>query len=129
MLPRVARRPRYAAAAAVALLVVGQLAAFAHEAASRHVTCAEHGEQLEAVELAGHDDGCGQSHFIAVDGENGGHQDCDIARLLRTSTRASATVHVQLAAISVATIHTFASIEQPAALDLILIAPKTSPPV
>jgi hypothetical protein len=125
----VTRRRPFAAAAAVALFVVGQLVALSHEAATRHVTCAEHGEQLEAAKLAGQDDGCGQSHLIAVDGDTGGHEDCDVARLLRTSTRTSATIHIAFATTSVATIQTFASVERPAALDVILIAPKTSPPV
>jgi hypothetical protein len=125
----VTRRRPFAAAAAVAVFVVGQLVALSHEAATRHVTCAEHGEQLEAAKLAGQDDNCGRSHLIGVDGETGGHQDCDIARLLRTSTRTSSTIHIQIATTSVATVHTFASFERPAALDVIRIAPKTSPPV
>jgi len=125
----VTRRPKLAAAAAVALFVVGQVLALSHEAESRHVTCTEHGEQLEAANLDGHDDGCGQAHFVGVDGDKGGdHEDCSILRLLNTSTRTSHAVELQLVAVSFATVETADSIDVPRIVDLILIAPKTSPP-
>jgi hypothetical protein len=111
------------------LLVVGQVAAFAHEAATRHVTCAEHGEQLEAATLAGQDDNCGQSHLIGVDSDIGGHQDCDIARLLRTSTRTSQAPVLHVATIELATVQIIASVERTRPVDVLRIAPKTSPPV
>jgi hypothetical protein len=128
---RVIRRPRLGAAAALALLIVGQLVAFKHQADARHVTCAEHGEQLEvATGIVGHDDGCGQSHLSAVDGSGSAtHEDCAIARLLRTSARPShiATLHVTAIELSLdARVETD---ERPRALDIIALAPKTSPPV
>lgn len=124
------RRPRYAAAAAVALLLIGQWFAFVHEAAQRHVTCAEHGEQLEAATLDGHDDGCGQSHLIGVDGDtSASHEDCVIARLLRTSARTSHALPLQHVTLDVSTHITIARVDRPRAADVILIAPKTSPPV
>jgi hypothetical protein len=125
----VTRRPRLAAAAAVALFVVGQLLALSHEAESRHVTCAEHGEQLEAIALDGHDDGCGQKHLIGVDGDTGGdHEDCSILRLLRTSTRTSHGIAIQVATISVATVDISVTLDRVRAIDVLLVAPKTSPP-
>jgi hypothetical protein len=125
----VTRRPKLAAAAAVALFVVGQVLALAHEAESQHVTCDEHGEQLEAAILEGHDDGCGQQHLIGVKGDTGGeHEDCSILRLLNTSTRTSHTADIQLSTITVASIETFAALDRPRAVDVLLVAPKTSPP-
>ncbi|HUS30501.1 MAG TPA: hypothetical protein VMZ53_18455 [Kofleriaceae bacterium] len=122
------RRPKFAAAAAVALFVVGQLAALVHEAETRHVTCAEHGEQLEAATLDGHDDLCGQSHLIAVDGNTGAHEDCDIARLLRTSTRTSQAPVLHVATDALATHEAVIAIDGPRAADVLVNAPKTSPP-
>jgi hypothetical protein len=129
MVAFVTRRPKLAAAAAVALFVVGQVLALAHEAESQHVTCDEHGEQLEAAILEGHDDGCGQQHLIGVKGDTGGeHEDCSILRLLNTSTRTSHAADVQVATLGVDTVALFATIDRPRAVDLLLIAPKTSPP-
>jgi hypothetical protein len=129
MVALVTRRPKLAAAAAVALFVVGQVLALSHAAESQHVTCTEHGEQLEAAILDGHDDGCGQQHLIGLEGDKGGdHEDCSILRLLRTSTRASHVLDIHAATISIASVHTFVAVDRPRAVDLILIAPKTSPP-
>src|ERR1043165_8677808 len=87
------RRPALTAAFAAVLLVVGQLAALAHEASTRHVICAEHGEELEAVHLAGADDGCSQSHWIGVDGDaSGEHADCEISRTLHQASASPARV-------------------------------------
>ena len=125
------RRPATAAAFAVALFCLGQLLALKHEAEFRHVTCAEHDEQLEAPNIGiGHDDGCGQAHFVAVDGDGAAsHQDCTIARLLRTSTRTSQAPHVHVTTTTVAKVELVAPIACVHAVDVILIAPKTSPPV
>ena len=124
------RRPALAAAFAAVLLVVGQLAALAHEAATRHVICPEHGEALEAVKLAGADDGCAQQHWIAVDGDTGGeHADCEISRALHQagvapSRAALTTFTLAQAEIAVA----IAPRAPPVTAALYLIAPKTSPP-
>lgn len=54
-MPSPARPLRRASrAAAVVLLVLAQLGALAHEAAVRHVRCAEHGELVEAATIAAH---------------------------------------------------------------------------
>lgn len=126
------RRPVLAAMFAVVLLVVGQLAAFAHQAWERHVTCTEHGEELEAVELVdvpGGCEACEHDHVIGVDGDDGGdHDDCAALRALREHG-ARATTWVPPLVVSIATELAPALPRQtPAARTLYLIAPKTSPP-
>lgn len=125
------RRPRYAAALAVTLLLVGQLVALMHEAVVRHVTCAEHGEQVEVTNgSVGEDDGCGQSHLIALNGDGSGtHEDCTIARLLRTSTQTSVAVQLNVIASELAVVDVLPTREHVLARDVISVAPKTSPPV
>jgi hypothetical protein len=124
------RRPAFAAGFAVVLFVVGQIVALEHEAESRHVTCAEHGEQLEAPDLGGTlDDGCGQAHWVGVEGDSGAeHQDCASARLLRTSTTRSDAPHTVAVIDTIATVEAAPPVIHARATDLILIAPKTSPP-
>jgi hypothetical protein len=122
------RRPTFAAGFAVVLFVVGQLVALKHESEVRHVTCADHGEQLEAPDLGGEVDDCGQSHWIGIDGQGGEHEDCSIARLLRTSTRTSEALHAQLVVSVVAKVEPTAPVACVRPVDVISIAPKTSPP-
>jgi hypothetical protein len=123
------RRPVIPAMCAVILLVVGQLVAFAHHATERHVSCDEHGNAHEAIELAEllHDN-CDHDHFIAVDGDGDAHEDCPIQRVLRQSTALpGGWLPVQLVATA-----TGARVTPPAIAlatsTLYLIAPKTSPP-
>ena len=122
------RRRPLPAAFAVALLVVGQLAAFAHESATRHVVCAEHGEQVEAANLVG-THLCGHEHWVGVEGDQGReHFDCAILHLLHQSATPS-TAAATVAPILVATDHV-----TPLATTVAIIgalyrtAPKTSPP-
>ena len=124
------RRSALSAAFAVVLLVVGQLAALAHEAQTRHVICPEHGEALEAVQLAGADDGCAQSHWIAVDGDRGAeHADCEISRALHQASAAPARVlHVLLGLAQIEATPVAAPRAPTVVSALYLIAPKTSPP-
>lgn len=124
------RRPALAAAFAAVLLVVGQLAALAHEAETRHVICPEHGEALEAVHLAGADDGCAQSHWIAVDGDRGGeHADCEISRTLHQASAAPArAAQALLVLAAIESTPGAAPRAPPVTSALYLIAPKTSPP-
>ncbi len=121
-------RPTLTAAFAVVVLVVAQLAALAHAAETRHVECAEHGEQLEAVTLAGADDGCEHSHYIAVDAGGGHHEDCEILRALHQSgdapPQAPTSFLLALAAAFPAPVLPLAT----ASSELYRIAPKTSPP-
>lgn len=118
------------AALSVVVFVAGQLLALHHQAAIRHVACTEHGEQIEAPEIGGvRDDGAREARFVAVEGGASKHQDCAIVRLLRTSARASFAV--QLGAMTT----TIAHVELPEAtaitrtIEVIAVAPKTSPPV
>src|SRR5881394_719591 len=124
------RRPVLPAAFAAVLLVVGQLVAFAHEANTRHFTCAKHGELLEAAVMssARAPHACQNQHWGAVEGNGGSHTDCAIARTLQQSTT-RATNHV-LASVAIAIGH---ADTPPVAIhhnvgSLFRIAPKTSPP-
>lgn len=122
------RRATIPAIFAVVVLVIGQLAALEHEAAARHITCEEHGEQVDAAQLVSAVDGCEQDHWIGI--ESGGeHEDCAIARALRQSTT---THHLALAAVTV-TVATMTPVLAPEhvrrSFELYLIAPKTSPPI
>ena len=124
------RRRAYPALLAVMLLVVGQLAALAHQAQTRHVECDEHGEELEAATLAQALDACEHDHWIAVEDAGGGaHDDCAILRALHQSTETSRVYAAPVVTLFVT--HTPAP--PPARLavtrELYLIAPKTSPPV
>ncbi|MBL0213873.1 MAG: hypothetical protein IPQ07_08320 [Myxococcales bacterium] len=89
------RRSVSTAAFAVVVLVVGQLAALAHEAAIRHMICPDHGEEIEAITLVGADDHCENAHWVEVEGAGGEHEDCAIVHALRQS---SVAPHVALLA-------------------------------
>ena len=126
------RRPVRAAIFAVVLVVIGQLAAFAHQAWERHVTCTEHGEELEAVELVeapGGCDACEHDHLLGVDGEDGGdHDDCAALRALRQHGE-STTCWVPPLVVTLSSELVPALPRQTrTARTLYLIAPKTSPP-
>ena len=123
------RRSRARAAAiAVVLLVVGQLASLAHQAETRHVECAEHGEQLEAATLVEQLHACDQDHLIGVEGDDGEHEDCAIARALQQSTQTSRYV-VGPQLVPTVRDHAAAHPRNVAVVvALYLIAPKTSPP-
>jgi hypothetical protein len=115
---------------AVVLLVVGQLVALAHQAAQRHVTCAEHGEQLDAVALAEPLHACGDDHFVAVDDAGGEHADCPIMRALHQSCDAPVSwVMPSLAYLEAPELALAAITPRRDVSSLYLIAPKTSPPV
>jgi hypothetical protein len=124
------RRTRaHAAAIAVVLLVVGQLASLAHQAGTRHVTCGEHGEELEAATLVEPLHACDQDHFVGVEGESGrDHEDCAIARALQQTTQTSRCV---VAPELIPIVITHAAVHHrhvTLATAVYLIAPKTSPP-
>jgi hypothetical protein len=124
------RRRALPAMFAVMLLVVGQLVALAHEAAQRHVTCAEHGEQLDAVELATALHACEDDHFVAVDADGGDHADCPIAHALRQSSDApSHWLASRIAGVERTECAAPACLLHISADPLFLMAPKTSPPV
>jgi len=124
------RRPACSAALAVLLLVLGQLAALAHNASTRHVRCAEHGEEQDAAQLAQPLHACSQDHLVGIEGDHGtDHDDCTIARALHQS---AAAPHHAGAPQLVPTVADSALPREVAlvapATDLYRIAPKTSPP-
>lgn len=124
------RRPALPAIAAVLVLVVGQLIAFAHQAAIRHVECTEHGEELEAPELAEQLHACADDHLVGVEGDGGEHHDdCLVMRAMHQSGAAPgmwmplslvAEVVLEPALLVRASAHV--------ELDRYRLAPKTSPP-
>jgi len=123
------RGPRALAAACAALvLVVAQLAALTHAASVRHVVCAQHGEQIDAPTRIGAGDDCAGSDVHAIEGGAGEHEDCVIARLLGSSIdRAQHAPMVAIAAVAREVPGSAPAAIEPA-VDLVLIAPKTSPP-
>jgi hypothetical protein len=122
-------RPALTAAFAVVLLAVGQLAAVAHAAAARHVTCDVHGEEIEAPILKGAVDHCEQTHFVGIEGDGGEHEDCAITRALRQSSQVSRSAPALEITTFVSVSGSPPALRVVATLDLVLIAPKTSPPV
>lgn len=123
-------RPALPAVCAVLVLVVGQLFAFAHQAAIRHVECAEHGEELEAAQLSEQLHACGDDHLVGVEGDGGEHHDdCLVLRAMHQSGAApgmwmplSLVAEVILEPAPLVHARTF--VEQ----DRFRLAPKTSPP-
>jgi hypothetical protein len=122
------RRPALAAGFAVVLLVAGQLTGLAHQAFTSHVTCHEHGEEVEAVVLAGRVDSCEHAHFIGVEGEGGDHEDCLIVRALHQSSATPGSTHLLLIATRSIELVDLPLRTVALAADLYRIAPKTSPP-
>ena len=117
------------AACAVVVLVVGQLSALAHAAATRHVICERHGEELEATTLSGAPDHCAQRHFVGVEAGTGAHEECGIARVLRQGSHAAWSAPLVPVATIAATQVALPRSCVVAVRDVVLIAPKTSPPV
>ncbi len=122
------RRRAYVAACAVVLLVLGQVVALAHQAGTRHVTCGEHGEELEAATLVEQLHACEQDHLVGIEGNAGDHEDCAIARALHQSTQTSSHVLATAVVAFVTNSDPAVVIDLAPATALYLIAPKTSPP-
>jgi hypothetical protein len=121
-------RPAFAAGLSVVMLVVTQLAAHAHEAAVRHVTCGEHGEQLEAAIVAAHPDD-GIARWVAVELDGGEHAQCLIANALQQSGISPAHVQSPVALAVVADAQLAPVVVPVPIAALYRLAPKTSPPV
>lgn len=123
------RRPALPAVLAALVLVIGQLVAFAHQAATRHVECTEHGEQLEAAELAEALHACSDDHLVGVDGDGGEHHDDCL--VLRAMHQSSAAPDAWIAPVLVA-LGTEPTDLAPRVITvaraLYRVAPKTSPP-
>jgi hypothetical protein len=122
------RRRALPAACAVVLLVVAQLLGLAHETQARHIVCAKHGEQLEAAVLVGGHRSCERSHWIGVEGDTGGHSECEITRALHQSAATSKLIIV--VATSPTTSTTVLAAPTPVVRQVVVYraAPKTSPP-
>ena len=113
------------AALALAVLVLGQVSAWAHDGAVRHVLCARHGELVDAPQLA-RAVALG-SWLVGVDG-SASDEHCAIANGLRhdaAAVRPPATLPIALPTIAVRS--AALAPRRAAALDYRL-APKTSPP-
>lgn len=123
------RRPALPAALAALVLVIGQLVAFAHQAATRHVECAEHGEQLEAAELVEALHACADDHLVGVDG-NGGehHDDCLVLRAMHQSSAVPDTWIAPIVGAAETEPTDLAPHVITVARALYRVAPKTSPP-
>lgn len=123
------RRRSYPALLALVLLVVGQLDGFLHHAGTRHVTCNEHGETLEAATLAEPLHACDQDHLVGVEGDGGGeHEDCPLARVFQQAAQASRYVAAPVVVSHVTRCDATVARALAPPTALYLIAPKTSPP-
>jgi hypothetical protein len=124
------RRPTIAAGFALVVLVVAQLAAHAHRSATRHVTCEEHGEELEAaVVVAAHPDD-GVARWLAVeDGGGEEHEECLFASALRQGGLAPAHARAPIAIAALELSPPPRTAETIAVAALYRLAPKTSPPL
>lgn len=108
---------------AILVLVLGHLASWAHEGATRHVLCAQHGEMIDAPKLARAE--ATGSWLISVDGDSDDAHCTLAAGIHSTVEHTSHDFVVTTVAIDFA-IAPLTSFETH--VDL-LTAPKTSPPV
>lgn len=119
---------RYLGTLLVGLSLLGQLAAFAHFAAVRHATCADHGEVVHAGSpgraeaQAPHD-----TTVAAAAGDSHGHDHCHLLSRLRERLAPAETPRLVEAA---ATRHEPGALPAPpaTAVPRYRLAPKTSPP-
>jgi hypothetical protein len=114
--------------------LAGQLATVAHELTSLHVTCAEHGEVMDApVEQAHEAERFSPSpaiHRGADPVHDKGHEHCVLAVHARHhAATPSPQAHAVLAAASAARAPVASVTAPPAAIARYRLAPKTSPPV
>lgn len=125
-----ARRPALPALCAVLVLVIGQLIAFAHQAATRHIECAEHGEELETPSLAEALHACNDQHLVGLDADSGGehHDDCLVLRAMHESTALGDGWLPPAVALVETTPVTLTPRAVALAHALYRLAPKTSPP-
>jgi hypothetical protein len=128
------RSLRCLAGALATLALVGQLASFAHLVLVRHVTCAEHGELIEvgheralAVATA-HADSPGIA--TAATGQAHGHDHCLLAPMRRDRVALGAPHALDCAHVDAfGTIGRVGARLIPPPIAVILLAPKSSPPL
>ena len=118
---------RASRAAAVVLLVLAQLGAFAHTAAVRHVRCAEHGDLVEAATLARHVES--GVRFVSVELGIRDDEHCSLAGALADHAAAPARASAIETPALVASAAPISVASRAGITALYLIAPKTSPPV
>lgn len=108
------------------MLVLGQLQTLSHRAAVRHVVCAEHGELVEAPELAGTIDN--ETRMVAVTlGVDSDDEHCAAANGLRPHIASTVTFDIVASVPSAPIAQRVVPSSRPA-LAGYRIAPKTSPP-
>jgi hypothetical protein len=132
------RQTRFAAGCrllggAVALAaMLSQVAGFAHLAFTRHVTCAEHGDLIEAGEAPAASAAQDQAHSrlaINGDGATHGHDHCLLAPQRRDRTTQSFTRTLVATAELPFMARFVDAVGPPPTIQLILLAPKNSPPL
>ena len=113
---------------ALVVLVLGQLAAWVHDGAVRHVRCASHGELVDAPELAV-TSGLGEGVWlVGVERSSNDDEHCAAANGLRQDlARRAPAIATQLAP-PVAIVVSAPAAHRPAVAATYRLAPKTSPP-
>jgi hypothetical protein len=126
---RVLHRVAFICAAAA---MIGQLLGFAHIAFKTHVTCAEHGELVDAdtaPEIAQSADRAVVSRLApARANASHGHEHCATAPHRRDRAAHSFVRSVVTSARLAALERRVATVDPPPSIRLILLAPKSSPP-
>jgi hypothetical protein len=114
----------------VMLLVVGRFAALSHDAAVRHITCAEHGEQVEAAPSTGVLVVADHDRWLAAnaDGQGPEHDHCAIARAVRDDGTVTASPAPSVAVVSIEHVSQLESVGVFVTTSTYRLAPKTSPP-
>lgn len=109
------------------LLLVAQLCALLHEAAVRHVRCAEHGELIDAPAVEVHTSG--DARFVGAKSDGAaGDEHCTLASALRQQATASPMPTLYIADATIAIAPPLLTARRVVVHTLYLIAPKTSPP-
>lgn len=125
------RLTRCVAALLCALTLAAQLASMAHGTTVTHVTCAEHGESMEVVASADADRHAHTGACVRAIAGDSHHEHCVIASFRRErSTAAVATVRASAPILRGEASSSDRFAHAPASpIPLILLAPKSSPPV
>lgn len=120
---------RWYAAALTMLFVVGQGLSFAHRLVEQHAICAEHGEVIHVQSGSGEPAEAREvSAAPALDGE-GGHAHCLAGATRREDFLAPAFPDVAIAGMHAAGVPGVVAVASPlTGIELLLLAPKSSPP-
>jgi hypothetical protein len=120
-------------ACGVALLaMLAQVGSYVHLASGDHVTCAEHGELVEVAHAAspkGPPERKSGSTFVAASSETHGHEHCLVAPHRRDHVAQSLARSGITSAHAPVIAQRLQALAPPAPIRLILLAPKSSPPV